>query len=88
MDFFLDPKSALIEHLRDHALRTDGPFTLASGATSDWYLDGRQTTFDGEGARRVAACVLEVLRDDVTALARFVAHWRSQAQSEREPGGD
>jgi orotate phosphoribosyltransferase len=68
LDFFLDAKSALIEHLRGHALRTDGPFTLASGATSDWYLDGRQTTFDGEGARRVAACVLEVLREDVTAL--------------------
>jgi orotate phosphoribosyltransferase len=68
LNFFSDPKSALIEHLRGHALRTDGPFTLASGATSDWYLDGRQTTFDGEGARRVAACVLAVLRDDVTAL--------------------
>ena len=44
-------RDALIVHLKEHALRTDGPFTLRSGATSDWYLDARQTTFDGHGAR-------------------------------------
>ncbi|MDH3500374.1 MAG: orotate phosphoribosyltransferase [Acidimicrobiia bacterium] len=68
MDFFSASKNALIEHLRDHALRTDGPFALASGAVSSWYLDGRQTTFDGEGARRIAAAVLDVLDDRVTAV--------------------
>lgn len=57
-----------MHHLQTHALRTDGPFTLASGAVSSWYLDGRQTTFDGEGARRVAAAVLDVLDDTVTAI--------------------
>jgi len=61
-------RSSLISHLRTHALRTDGPFTLASGAVSSWYLDGRQTTFDGEGARRVAAAVLEILDDEVSAV--------------------
>ncbi len=40
----------LVDHLKRHALRTDGPFRLSSGGTSSWYLDGRQTTFDGEGA--------------------------------------
>ena len=44
------PMKALIEHLRMHALRTDGPFILRSGAASDWYLDARQTTYSGEGA--------------------------------------
>jgi orotate phosphoribosyltransferase len=61
-------RKPLIEHLRAHALRTDGPFTLASGAVSDWYLDGRQTSLDGEGGRRVAAAVLEVLHHSVTAI--------------------
>lgn len=61
-------KEALIGHLRTHALRTDGPFRLASGAMSDWYLDGRQTTYDGTGARLVAAAVRAVLRPEVTAV--------------------
>ena len=54
-------RNALIEHLRNHALRTDGPFTLRSGAVSSWYLDARQTTFSGEGAWLVGAAVLDVL---------------------------
>ena len=59
---------ALVDHLRQHSLRTDGPFRLASGASSDWYLDGRQTTFDGLGARLVAAAVVSVLSKQVTAV--------------------
>jgi orotate phosphoribosyltransferase len=59
---------ALLEHLKSHALRTDGPFLLASGAESDWYLDGRQTTFDGPGARLVADAVNAVLDESVTAV--------------------
>lgn len=68
MNFFSDPKTALIEHLRAHAVRTDGPFVLRSGETSDWYIDARQTTFSGEGARRVGAAVLELVPDDVDAV--------------------
>lgn len=63
-----EAKNALVEHLRAHALRTDGPFTLASGAVSDWYLDGRQTTFDGMGARLVAGAVGAVLDPTVSAV--------------------
>jgi orotate phosphoribosyltransferase len=66
--FFSDSKSALVAHLKTHALRTDGPFTLRSGATSDWYLDARQTTFDGEGARLVGAAVAAVLPAGTTAV--------------------
>jgi orotate phosphoribosyltransferase len=58
----------LVSHLRRHALRTDGPFTLRSGALSDWYLDARMTTFDGGGAIAVAEAVLGRLLGEVTAV--------------------
>jgi orotate phosphoribosyltransferase len=35
---------------------------------SEWYLDARQTTFDGEGARLVGAAVLDVLSPDIEAV--------------------
>ena len=63
-----DARRRLIEHLRAHAVRTDGPFTLRSGAVSDWYIDARQTTFEGVGAAAVGAAVLAALADDVVAV--------------------
>jgi orotate phosphoribosyltransferase len=59
---------ALIEHLATHAVRTDGPFVLRSGEISNWYIDARQTTFSGEGARRVGAAVLAVVPAGVDAV--------------------
>lgn len=59
---------ALVEHLRANAVRTDGPFTLRSGAISDWYLDARQTTFSGEGARLVGRAVLDHVSPGVEAV--------------------
>jgi orotate phosphoribosyltransferase len=53
--------AGLVDHLRTHALITEGRFTLRSGIVSDWYLDGRRTTLDGEGAVLVGRAVLEVL---------------------------
>ena len=61
-------RQALIEHLKNNALRTDGPFTLRSGATSSWYLDGRQVTFDGEGAWIVGRAFHESLVSDLDAV--------------------
>ena len=61
-------RQALIDHLVNHALRTDGPFTLRSGAVSEWYVDARQTTFDGDGGWLVGEAVLEVLDPDVDAV--------------------
>ena len=58
----------LIEHLRTHSLRTDGPFTLRSGAVSSWYLDARQTTFSGDGAWLVGNAVLEVVDPSAEAV--------------------
>lgn len=68
MDFLENPRSALIGHLLDHSVRTDGPFTLRSGAVSDWYIDARQTTFSGAGAAIVGEAVLELVPDDVVAV--------------------
>lgn len=49
-------------------MRTDGPFTLRSGEVSDWYIDARQTTFDGVGARLVGEAVLAVLDSSIDAV--------------------
>ncbi len=62
------PRPGLLDHLRAHSLRTDGPFMLASGRQADWYMDARQTTFSGEGARLVGEAVLAVLDPGVRAV--------------------
>ena len=56
-------QAAVAEHLHSNAIRTDGPFVLRSGRVSDWYLDARQTTFSGDGARLVGAAVWECLAE-------------------------
>ncbi|MGI9586021.1 MAG: orotate phosphoribosyltransferase [Acidimicrobiia bacterium] len=61
-------KDALVAHLRTHAVRTDGPFVLRSGQTSDWYIDARQTTFSGDGARIVGGAVLAEVPDTVVSV--------------------
>lgn len=61
-------QNELAAHLCANGLYTEGPYRLTSGLESSWYIDGRQTTFDGEGARIVAACVLEVIDDSVDAV--------------------
>lgn len=61
-------REILIDQLRVRALRTDGPFTLASGAVSDWYLDARQVTYDGSGAAVVGAAVADAIDPTATAV--------------------
>lgn len=58
---------ALVEHLLRHAVRR-GEFVLKSGAPSSWFIDGKQTVCRSDGLRLVAAGVLELLPDDVTAI--------------------
>lgn len=58
----------LMMHLRQHALRTDGPFTLRSGTITPWYLDGRQSTMDGPGSVYVGRAVLGILDESVVAV--------------------
>jgi orotate phosphoribosyltransferase len=64
----LAPKEALVAHLKEFAVRTDGPFTLRSGETSSWYIDARQTTFSGAGARLVGAAVLTEVPQGIDAV--------------------
>ena len=67
-----DPATAkrrLLDHLRRHSLRTDGPFTLSSGAASDWYLDARRSLYTGEAALSCGITLLDVLTPfDVDAI--------------------
>jgi len=60
-------RARLIEILVERSLRF-GEFTLASGATSNVYVDVRQTTLNAEGAEHVAHLVLARLRPDVVAV--------------------
>src|SRR5580700_5929698 len=55
-------RSRLIELLKRDALKT-GRFTLASGRTSHYYVDGRKVTLSAEGAALVGAGVLQLLAD-------------------------
>ncbi len=67
-DFSKNSQAALIDHLLAHSVRTDGPFQLRSGAISDWYIDGRKTTYDGAGALLVGRAVLDLLPAAVSAV--------------------
>jgi orotate phosphoribosyltransferase len=62
-------RARLIALLKRDALRT-GTFTLASGRTSHYYVDGRKVTLSAEGAAVIGAGVLELLekRPEVTAV--------------------
>jgi orotate phosphoribosyltransferase len=62
-------RDRLIALLKRDALRT-GTFTLASGRTSHYYVDGRTVTLSAEGAAEVGEGVLELMADlpDVAAI--------------------
>jgi orotate phosphoribosyltransferase len=55
-------RERLIALLKRDALRT-GTFTLASGGTSHYYVDGRKVTLSSEGAALIGEAVLETARD-------------------------
>jgi len=45
-----------------------GAFTLASGATSDFYVDVRQTALHAEGSYLIASLILDRLHEDSLAV--------------------
>ena len=53
-------QAALAAALREHAIE-EGEFTLSSGGTSNWYLDGRQVTFRGDCIEIVGDAIVEAL---------------------------
>jgi orotate phosphoribosyltransferase len=55
-------RERLIDLVRREALQR-GMFTLASGRTSHYYIDGRKVTLSSEGAALIGAGVLERLAD-------------------------
>jgi len=57
----------LVALLREKSVKT-GEFRLASGKTSDVYVDARQTTLHAEGAWLVGRLVLERLRPEVQGI--------------------
>lgn len=61
-------RTRLLTELRQRAVRTDGPFTLASGAMSGYYVDARQVTYDGPGAWLVGRAVVAALDETVEAV--------------------
>lgn len=65
-----DAHDALVAHLHEHAVRVDHEhgFQLKSGKRSPWFLDAKGTTCHPTGMLAVAAALLEVLPDEVTAL--------------------
>jgi orotate phosphoribosyltransferase len=56
----LDHKQQLLALLAKTSFRL-GQFTLASGATSDYYIDCRTTTLHAEGGRLTGHAILELL---------------------------
>ena len=61
-------RERLIALLRRDALRT-GTFTLASGRTSHYYVDGRKVTLSAEGAALIGSGVLALLAEHPLVVA-------------------
>jgi orotate phosphoribosyltransferase len=58
-------KARLLDIIKQKSLITEGgPFKLASGATSDYYLDMKPTMFDAEGISLIAEVIFHMLADD------------------------
>ena len=56
-------REQLLAHLARLSFRL-GTFTLASGATSDYYIDCRTTTLHAEGGRLTGHAILELLEQN------------------------
>jgi orotate phosphoribosyltransferase len=60
-----EKKRRLLAIIRERSFLTEGgPFRLASGGMSDFYLDMKPTTFSPEGLNLIADILYEMLRDD------------------------
>jgi orotate phosphoribosyltransferase len=56
-------RARLLEIIKRKSL-LKGEFKLTSGATSNYYLDMKPTTFDPEGAALMAGIILDLMKDD------------------------
>ena len=67
MDTNMSPLQELTQILKQRSVKT-GLFTLASGKTSDFYVDARQSTLYPRGAYLIAQLILSRLHPEVTAI--------------------
>lgn len=67
--FSFDKKQRLLQIIKEKSLLR-GRFKLASGSTSDYYLDMKPTTFDPEGANLIADILYDLVskEPDVDAV--------------------
>jgi len=65
-----EERTRLLEIIRHKSLLTGRTFQLASGGTSNYYLDMKPTTFDPEGLSLIVELVFDLLRaePDVAAI--------------------
>ncbi|MBX2813693.1 MAG: orotate phosphoribosyltransferase [Myxococcales bacterium] len=61
----------LLQHLRERAYRR-GTVTLASGKTSDFYIDCKQVTLSAEGHVLVGQCLWDRIRNHCSRTGRSV----------------
>jgi len=57
----IDTRVKLLKAVREKAYRT-GDFTLASGKKSDYYIDCKEVTLDGEGSLLVGQIVFGIIK--------------------------
>ncbi|MCA8919953.1 MAG: orotate phosphoribosyltransferase, partial [Planctomycetes bacterium] len=63
----MDPREELMQLVKSTV--AEGTVTLASGATSDFYIDGRQTTLDSRGLHLTANLMWQRIKEwNVTAV--------------------
>ncbi len=61
MDLYMDERTQLKEILLRKSYR-EGTFTLTSGQSSDFYIDGKQTTLSAEGAYLCGRLLYRLIR--------------------------
>ncbi len=64
----MNERARLRELLLEKSYR-EGTFTLTSGRTSDFYIDGKQTTLDAEGGYLCGRLLYELIRAEDTGIA-------------------
>lgn len=63
-----ETREKLLKAVREKAYRT-GDFTLASGKKSDYYIDCKEVTLDGEGSLLVGRAIFELIKEwDISAV--------------------
>ncbi|MGB3736692.1 MAG: orotate phosphoribosyltransferase [Ilumatobacter sp.] len=57
----------LRDHVVEHSVKT-GEFVLKSGATSNWFLDAKQTACRGDGIIAIADALVEMFGDELADI--------------------